>query len=191
MAFRDIRLPVGLSFGAQGGPSFRTDIVVTNSGNESRNQVWAYERMQYECSYDARYPVDWQTMHAFFRAVRGSADSFRARDPLDYSATTAEGLFVATADPTEWQMVKVYTFGAVTFQRKITKPVNGSATAAAGTIDYATGIVTHGSMPASWSGQFDVHARFATDEMRMQLIDRAGAEYIAGWQAIPIIEVRA
>lgn len=193
MAFKDERLPVCISFGSTGGPRFRTDVVSTSGGVESRNQIWEFERAAYECAYDAQLPVDWKQMHAFFRIMAGRAHTFRARDPLDYFATTAEGTFIVAANgsPPGWQMVKRYTFGGEYVDRIITKPISGTVTVAAGTVDYDTGVVTNGAMPASWSGEFDVHVRFDTDDMRVGLLNKtAGGEYIAGWQSIPLMEVR-
>jgi uncharacterized protein (TIGR02217 family) len=44
----------------------------------------------------------------------------------------------------------------------------------------------------AWSGQFDVPARFDTDEMKKQVMDRNGpnGDLLVDWGSIPIIEVR-
>ena len=44
----------------------------------------------------------------------------------------------------------------------------------------------------AWTGQFDVPARFDTDEMKKQLMDRqgSGGSLLVDWGSIPIIEVR-
>lgn len=191
MAFLDIRFPTNISFNAVGGPGFQTDIVMTNGGAESRNQVWQYELNEYEVSHAARLPVDYKALQAFFRVAAGMANTFRYKDWTDYQATTVEGKFVAIAgSSTTWQMVKRYTSGAYTLDRKITKPVSGLATASAGSIDFATGIVTNGSMPAYWSGDFDNHCRFGTDKMRAETIDKSGGSLVIGWSSIPVLEVR-
>ena len=39
--FLDVRFPPLISFGAEGGAEFLTDIVVTASGFETRNQNWS------------------------------------------------------------------------------------------------------------------------------------------------------
>jgi uncharacterized protein (TIGR02217 family) len=43
-----------------------------------------------------------------------------------------------------------------------------------------------------WTGQFDVPARFDTDEMKKQVMDRqgSGGSLLVDWGSIPIIEVR-
>ena len=41
MAFYEVQFPSSISFGAQGGPGYRTDVVVVSSGAETRNVTWA------------------------------------------------------------------------------------------------------------------------------------------------------
>ncbi len=193
MAFKDIRFPEAISFGASGGPSFQTDVVIRASGAEARNQNWAYERLTYEVSHAARREVDWRQLQAFFRVVAGRAYSFRFKDWTDYEVASAEGKFI-TIDATHAYLAKRYTFGAETRDRKITKPVSGTVSFTGGTglsLDYATGILTHGTIPSAWAGEFDVHVRFDTDAMRAETIDKQGdGELIVGWDSIPLIEVR-
>lgn len=192
MAFKDIRFPTEISYGASGGPSFQTDVVIKASGAEGRNQTWAYERLVYEVSHAARREADWRQLQAFFRIVAGRAYSFRFKDWTDFSVASAEGKFI-TIDATHAYLAKRYTYGAETRDRKITKPVTGSVTFTGGTglsLDYTTGILTYATLPSAWAGQFDVHARFDTDEMRAETKTRSGTELIVGWESIPIVEVR-
>lgn len=190
MSFKDVRFPPNISYNAVGGAGFSTNVVMTNGGSESRNQVWAYELSEWEVAHAARLPADWRPLQAFFRVMAGQAHTFRFKDWLDFTATAAEGLFVATAEADEWQMIKRYTFGAQTVDRKITKPISAVTLVGGGTVDYTTGIVTNATIPTSWAGQFDVHARFGTDKMRAETIDKSGGEFVVGWSSIPIIEVR-
>lgn len=42
-----------------------------------------------------------------------------------------------------------------------------------------------------WTGEFDVPARFDTDQMAIQVVDKSrGGELLAAWESIPILEVR-
>ena len=111
------------------------------------------------------------------------------------------------------QLYKTYTDGN-TECRKITKPVYGTSAPsgisgmapyfqlfANGTqltpgtqfsMDYTMGVITLVS-PSSftgdyftWKGQFDVHARFDTDDMKFT----ADAATVRSWDSIPIMEIR-
>jgi hypothetical protein len=86
-------------------------------------------------------------------------------------------------------MVKAYNFDGETYNRDITKPVSGTIVTDASSLNYTTGIATSGTY---WHGEFDCHARFDTDKMKAETIDRngAGGELIIGWSSIPIIELK-
>lgn len=43
-AFHDVRFPLGVSFGATGGPEWRNEIVQLTSGREKRNARMAHSR---------------------------------------------------------------------------------------------------------------------------------------------------
>lgn len=198
--FRDIRFPTRISFGAIGGPGFSTAVITSDGGHESRNAAWEQERARYEVGHNARRPEEWRPLLAFFRVVGGRRDSWRFKDWLDYTATVSEGVF-QLIDSTHFQCAKRYTFGSNWdspadnyYDRLITKPcrtisvVGGSSP----TVDYDTGIVTVSSgTPTAWYGEFDLHCRFDTDEMRHTTIDKTpDGDLIVGWQSIPIVEVR-
>lgn len=191
--FIDVRFPPLISFGAEGGPEFQTDIVITASGRETRNQNWSRQRMRYDVAHAARREPQWRQLQAFFLLMAGRAKTFRFKDWTDYQCNAGDGVFLDTDEaygsPTGKQMYKVYRFAGQTYYRKITKPISGAITVSGGgTLDYSTGIVESGS-PSSWYGEFDVHARFDTDEMRSETITKSGDEFIVGWRSIPIVEV--
>lgn len=192
MAFLDIKFPDDISYQAQGGPQYQTDVVVVHSGQESRNQNWSQPRRTFEVAHAARLPTAYKVLTSFFHTVRGKADSFRFKDWSDYAVATGEGIFVAI-DATHFQCYRRYTVGSQTYDRKITKPVSTiSVTGGVGvSVAYTTGIVTVSSgTPTAWTGAFDCHCRFDTDEMRGEIISRSGADLVMGWNSIPIVEVR-
>ncbi len=197
MAFIDVRFPVRVSMGAIGGPGFMTNIAVMESGAESRNQEWEFERGEWEVAQAAKLPKDYEPLQAFFRLVAGRANSFRFKDWTDYICTSAQGFFIdSDGSPTGKQMVKRYTFGGFTVDRRITKPVRGSVlitgvgSPSDNGLDYSTGIVWGGS-PTAWSGEFDVCCRFDTDVMRAEAINREpNRGLIVTWQSIPLVEVK-
>ena len=193
MAFIDIQFPKRISFNSVGGPGFAVDVIVTGGGQEYRNQTNELERSEYEVDHAARLPDIWKPLQAFFRVMAGRANSFRLHDPTDYSATAAEGVF-AMIDATHFQMRKKYLFGAQIAYRTITKPITPSVTVGGivASIDYSTGIVTMTSgTPTTWSGEFDVHCRFDTNQMRHITKNKTpNGEFIVGWDSIPIVELK-
>lgn len=189
--FIDVRFPPRISLGAEGGDEFNTDIVVIASGFETRNQNWEKALRRYDVAHAARREEDWKQLRAFFLAMRGRACSFRFKDWTDYVCESGDGTFIdADGSPSAKQMVKTYTFQAQTYQKIITKPINGKVTVVGGgSVDYSTGIVA--GSPTSWYGEFDLHCRFDTDRMVSLTIDRSpDGELLVGWQSIPIVEVR-
>jgi len=192
MAFYEIQFPSAISFGAQGGPGYRTDVVVVSSGAETRNVTWAQARRRYDVSFAARLPTAADAVKAFFHNMQGRAHGFRFKDWTDYSATASEGKFTLLT-ATTFQAYKRYTSGSQTNDRIIQKGIaTWSITGGSGvSVNYNTGIVTVSSgTPTAWAGQFDVPCRFDTDELTGTIIDKSGAEFITGWDSIPIVEIR-
>jgi uncharacterized protein (TIGR02217 family) len=192
MAFYEIQFPATISFGAQGGPGYRTDVVVVSSGAETRNVTWAQARRRYDVSFAARLPTAADAVKAFFHNMQGRAHGFRFKDWTDYSATASEGKFTLLTSTT-FQAYKRYTSSGQTYDRIIQKGIaTWSITGGAGvSIDYNTGIVSVSSgTPTAWAGQFDVPCRFDTDELTGTILDKSGAEFIIGWDSIPIVEIR-
>jgi uncharacterized protein (TIGR02217 family) len=198
MPFLNERFPDDISRGAIGGAGFLTDVVMVESGHEFRRQARALELGSWEVSHAARLPEKYRRLQAFFRVAAGRANGFRFKDWTDFEAAQTEGVFVLLTGSTggsTWQMYKRYTFGAYTYDRKIQKPINGTVTVTGGSghsIDYATGILTEGlGEPTSWAGEFDVPARFDTDVMRAETIEKqVSGELVVGWSSIPIVEIR-
>lgn len=192
MAFYETQFPSAISYGAVGGPGFRTDVVVVSSGAEQRNVTWSQARRRYDVAHAAREPTASDAVKAFFHNMAGKAHGFRFKDWTDYSATASEGKFTLLT-ATTFQAYKRYTTGSQTYDRIIQKgiatwSVTGGTVSA---IDYNTGIVTMSSgTPTAWAGSFDVPCRFDTDELNGVIIDRSSAGLIVGWSSIPIVEIR-
>ena len=175
------------------GPMFFTDVVVLQSGRESRNANWQQARWKGEVRIPAREIDKGQQLLHFFRAVGGGmANPFRVRDWSDYTATGSEGVF-AVIDATHFQCYKRYTWGALTHERKITRirhmtSITGGTTPA---IDADTGIVSvAGGTPTAWTGEFDVPCRFDIDHMQFQIVASNRDGPIVEWDSVPLIEVR-
>lgn len=193
VGFHDVRFPLDVSLRAGGGPERRTDIVVTATGREERNQRWAHSRRRYDAGYGVKSFAALSSVVAFFEERRGRLYGFRFRDRLDWSSAvsgTAVGpgdQMLGQGDGTRatFQLTKTYGSAFAPYVRPITKPVAGSVRVAingveqeqaAFTADPATGIVTFeaGHIPGEGAivtagFAFDVPVRFDTDTLDVNL----------------------
>ncbi len=201
MAFLETpRFPDRIAYGAVGGPMFRTELVVSASGRETRNGAWSYPRQGWDVSQGINTTYDFATLRAFFMIARGRQHGWRFKDWTDYTATHSDGYVVAITSTT-FQLMKRYTSGSSTQGRPIYKPVHGgsivikvSGTDTAHTLDTTTGIVTIASAPdaanVTWAGEFDAPMRFDTDKLDGRVVSRnPNAGLLHQWDSIPIIEV--
>ena len=207
MAFHEVRFPDSISRGARGGPERRTQIVEMASGDEERNGSWADSRRRYDASYGVRKADDLAAVTAFFEARRGMLYGFRWKDWADYKsslpsvniAATDQPIGIGTGAGTVFQRVKLYSSGAQSWTRTITKPVagtvalalNGVAQITGWTINTTTGVVTFATAPApgvtiTAGFEFDVPVRFDTDTLDVTL----DFERLGSITSIPLIEVR-
>ena len=207
MAFHEVRFPDNISRGARGGPERRTQIVEMASGDEERNGSWADSRRRYDASYGIRKADDLAAVTAFFEARRGRLYGFRWKDWADYKsgqpsaspAATDQMIGIGTGALTSFQLVKLYSSGAQSWPRTITKPVagtvalalNGAPQITGWTVNTSTGVVTLAVAPATsiviTAGfEFDVPVRFDTDTLDVTL----DFERLGSITSIPLIEVR-
>ena len=207
MAFHEVRFPDNISRGARGGPERRTQIVEMASGDEERNGSWADSRRRYDASYGIRKADDLVAVTAFFEARRGRLYGFRWKDWADYKSGLPSASPAAIDQPigtgngmaTSFQLVKLYTSGAQSWTRTITKPVAGTVALALNgvpqitgwTVNTITGVLTFASAPAASVAitagfEFDVPVRFDTDTLDVTL----DFERLGSITSIPLIEVR-
>jgi uncharacterized protein (TIGR02217 family) len=143
------------------------------------------------------------TFLQFFHNVNGAGDTFRIRDATDYivgeTDSPATGVFVSLGS-NQYQMYARYTFGSYSKDVPVYLPVVGTIEINNGAMVETTdwqinytqplGIVTAqgspGGTPVSWKGQYDVHARFESDDLPITFEDQ---ELYFG-NAINIIEER-
>jgi uncharacterized protein (TIGR02217 family) len=203
MAFLETpRFPDDIANGASGGPGFSTSIVVAASGRESRAGAWAYPRHAWDVSQGIRTQAQFDALLAFFMVAKGRLNGWRFKDWSDYAATHGNGR-VAGLSGTTFQLVKRYTSGSSTLDRRIRKPIasgfqlkDGSTTLVL-TTDYTlnatTGVVTttttRTAANLSWAGEFDVPMRFDTDRLERRLLARHPTQgLLHEWGSIPIVE---
>lgn len=86
------RFPEKISYGAAGGPEYRTQVVQMASGFEVRNQNWSVARMSWDVAHGLKNQTDLDELLAFFRGTaKGKANSFRFKDWGDFSASYLQG----------------------------------------------------------------------------------------------------
>lgn len=207
MAFHQVRFPLDIALGAQGGPQRLTDIVQLASGREERNQRWAHARRRYNAGYGIKSRADMQAVLEFFEERRGRFHAFLWRDGLDWTSRgdgrmpTASDQVIGTGDreAKTFQLTKRYGANFDPYLRPITKPlaetvmvsVGGTVLAqSAFEVDALTGRVTLDTAPGNGAVvragfAFDVPVRFDTDRLDIEL---------SGFDAalvpnIPLIEV--
>ncbi|MCT8999649.1 DUF2460 domain-containing protein [Chelativorans intermedius] len=208
--FHDVRFPLGVSFGATGGPERRNEIVQLSSGREKRNQRLSRSRRSYDAGTGVRSLEDLYDVLAFFEARRGSLHAFRFRDPFDWKSCAPhetptafdQVLGVGDGAKARFALVKTYGEGEDAYERAITRPVADSVlVAVAGeekaisadySVDPETGEVVFaaGAVPAAGEAVtagflFDVPVRFDTERLSASVTAfRAGQI-----PSIPLVEV--
>lgn len=165
-----------------------TRVTGKRNGHERRNANWVNKKRRYTSRYagwDQEMRADLLTQ---VMVADGMVYSFRFRDWTDYSVTD-ESLGAAPSGSTPVQLKKTYTKGTATKSRDITKPVASTVTvyqngvAKAGTLDDMTGLFTPttawtAAAALTWTGEFDVCVRFATDEPEFVLPHRDICEVV-------------
>lgn len=189
--------PPELAFGATGGPQYSTDVVVRGGGYESRNQNWALPRCQWDVGSVHRRQAEIDVLlHFFYAVAQGQLHSFRFRDFTDESFQGPIGVGDGTART--FQLVKVYTYGARTSTRVLTKPVASSVRLwvdgverGDATVDATTGLVTLPVAPGpgqvvTASGMFEVPCRFGQDVLPITAVSLG----VYSCERIALLEVR-
>lgn len=204
MSFDEVQFPTSISYGAVGGPGFRTNIVTLSNGFERRDALWSKQRGSYDIGPVINTNTILATVLNFFYARVGRLRGFRFKDWSDFELTD-ETIGQTDGVTATFQITKTYTSGPVSFVRDIKKPVSGSLSVTVNAVtitegvgvsqyqvDTTTGIITLGSTLAAQSGtdinvtgEFDVPVRFDTDEMSMSIVDYS--QY--NW-SVPLVEVR-
>lgn len=191
----DAELEICPAYGWQGGPEFNTLIKQLRSGRERRRPLWDYAKHRYTLPFqnitNAAYLLE---LKSLFMAARGQAESFLVRDSSDYLANDAVfGFGNGTED--EFDLLIGYTFGSAQYARKIMHPVNPVfyVNGTPATATFSEGIVTFDSPPSSlaelsWSGEYRVPVRFASDAMPMSIDNISGNNFIMNG-SIELIEV--
>lgn len=210
MAFFEVRFPLRVALGFQGGPERRTEVVALASGREERNARWAGSRRRYNAASGVKRLDDLHAILDFFEMAAGRAHGFRLRDwsdwrsgPPQQAPTAFDQAMEPTANPAAFQLAKSYgRAGFRTWSRPIRKPVAGSVLVSVGgvaqpsgwSLDAASGVVTFDFPPAQtprWGGEFDTPVRFDTDGplfIDMAKFDEETGDALGEIGDIPLVE---
>ena len=192
MAFRNIRLPTGIKYGAIAGPTFSTRRARVRSGRTQRNAQWEFPLRRFQVERALKTAALRRSLFAMFYNVNGDLDTWRLKDWSDYQVLSGEGVFRALGSG-RFQLEKRYSIGSVgevspnvTYTKDIdillpvegTLVIDGLTEGTHWTTDYSTpsGIITAIGSPtpsfSSWTGEYDVLSRFENDELMLQVEDK-------------------
>ena len=192
-SFHDVLFPLGVSFGATGGPERRNEIVALTSGREKRNARFSQSRHYYDAGTGVRSLDDLHEVIDFFEARRGSLHAFRFRDPFDMKSCRPgaapspldQAIGVGDGVSDRFPLAKVYGAGDDAYRRLVMKPRAESLRVAVATV------VAPGHLPAAGAVitagyEFDVPVRFDTERLSVNL-----KAFKAGQiPSIPLVEVQ-
>lgn len=129
MAFLEVEFPRVVAFKSAGGPGFSTTVNTGLSGQESRNQNWAYSRGKWKIGAITPQQLDRtrqkfvDALIAFFNNCAGKANSFRFFDHADNRAV-AQPLVAVTGGV---QLAVTRQVGSASYVQLISKPIAASA----------------------------------------------------------------
>ena len=203
MAFLEQRLPDTVSRGSKGGPRARRTKVYVQNGRVRQIFQWSRSLQQYDVSYGVRTIEHMETLRSLWYVVMFTPyEGFRYKDWNDYRLTQANSRldFISGSD---WQIKRIYTFGASTHARTISKPVDGTVTVyrtrggvvsvASATVDATTGIATIsgdvGGDTYTCEGEFDVPVIFMDDTLDQVELEGTAKQVLQGLPSIMLEEV--
>lgn len=174
--FIEARLLDCVAYGTVYARRYATQEALLRSGLVRRNASRNSSLRRYIINFQNLNLDDHEEVISAFEVCDGAAIGFRIKDWADYTATLESLGNTPGANQTPVQLIKTYTFGATTKTRTITKPTSGSVVvysngvAKAGTYSTSTGLFTPttnwtAGHALTWSGEFDVPVRFASDDL--------------------------
>lgn len=192
------RFPENISEGSSGGPEFKTFVFEGHTAIEQRHQAWSRARAKYDVGYGIRDNEDMDVVRDFFYAMRGRATGFRFKDWGDYQLDQ-EQIGVGDGVEVEFPIIKTYTAGALSYVRRIFKPISGTVvvrvndvvvSASDYTVDFINGIITFDTAVTDThtikvTCEFDTPVRFDTDHFSPEHEGWRSQN----WSSIPLVEI--
>lgn len=192
----DVPIPECWSYGATRSVNERTTVIVAASGKSERDQRWRYPLHTYESPFTNRPQTEIEDLLYHFYTVAGRANTFPIKDPFDYKTGRLsddptgndQNLGTAQVGQTDFQLRKLYQFGSVTQERKITRPIESSMIVwvdgapqsytmqPLGVVRFDTPLL--GGEVVTWGGEFQVPCAYASDDLA-QAVHNKGNEFIS------------
>ena len=181
--FHDVRLPEHIERGAEGGPRFKTSVIILTSGVEQRNIEWERARAEWDIGYSIQTKNQYSDVLKFFYARKGKAFGFRFKDYSDYKCTDE---FLGEADDANliFYLTKTYSDMGGNYSRVITRPITNTVQIYADGVLIPHTLGTGGKITLNVANlpsvgqpkvditadfEFDVPVRFDVDQMRVNL----------------------
>lgn len=179
--FIDTRFPLEIAYGSGGAETFETDVFTGENLLEVRAERSTDSRAAYDIAM-VRPATEIEAVKALFLCAQGQLKTFRHRDPLDWSVTSAH---IGTGDATvsTFQLVRPFYSSTWYFNKPVTRPVSTSVSVTLDgvgttefTVDSTSGVITMTTVPGSSvivraSFQYDREVRFAEDELTIGFAD--------------------
>jgi len=185
------------AYGWQVEPSFETLIKQLQSGYERRRSKRTKVQHRYTLPFQNIPDEAFRRLKALFLVARGSAESFLVDDPSDNSASV-EPFGVGDGAETDFDLIIQSSFGSGSYTREILYPVNPifyvDGLPATATFNGTSKKVEFSVAPdvgsvLTWSGQFLVPVRFASDTFPMSIDNRFGDGQYAMNGSVDLLEV--
>ncbi len=124
-SFHEVRFPVLVSYGANGGPKFNTTVLTLSSGYEKRNINWSQVRGEYDVAFGIKTEEEMNAVREFFYARRGKAYGFRYKDWTDFNLER-QSIGMTDGETDTYQVYKRYTSAGINYDRNIQKVVSNA-----------------------------------------------------------------
>ena len=193
----DVELDICPAYGWQAMPEFNTLVKTTRDGREVRRALWGVVKHRYTLPFQNITDASYLThLKSLFLAARGMEESFLAKDFSDHRAESAV-FGVGDGDETTFDLLLPYSYGVAGYTRRIMYPVDPvfrvSGAVVAATFDPVSKRVIFDEAPAAaavltWSGEFRVPVRFASDAFAMTIDNRSGDNYVMNG-SVELLEV--
>lgn len=183
-------------YGWQGAPEFNTLIKGLRNGHERRRPLWDVVKHRYMLPLNNITEDEYiLKVKGVFLAARGSAYSFLVKDQSDYQA---EGAFFGVGNgDSSFPLYIQSVFGDAAYDRRILYPVsptfyvNGVVASAefdTGTQEVVFDVAPSNGALLTWSGEFRVLVRFASDTLPISIDNRMSGGYAMNG-TIELVEV--
>jgi uncharacterized protein (TIGR02217 family) len=205
MSWLDTPFPSQLAFGVQCRPGWLTTIAASVGGFEDRNQQWEDSRHSYDASAAVQTGTHYKALLNHFHMARGRLHTWGLKDPVDHRVEASQGIVADTTEnsPLGKQLYKRYGSGSFRYDRRISRPINGTILVYENgtlrtegvdyTLDYSSGEMFSAMAVATitWSGKFYTPCRYDTDDLPAAVIQkRPDGELLVSVSGVPILEDR-